>query len=664
MSDHWKSLANQFGIPGPADPPQTEKPAERIASPDVSSTAPAEPQAPPSYKPPQSAAAGQQATRPIDSRPVDSRPTRARSSMWGDDSDADAPVIEADKPASVDAAVVSRDLPAPVKAAAPQAEQSPRRHPDPLEAIVSVDRGPTVPGFDVPEDRSPGAVKVPVRRSAWDALIGTLGIKTSSEAAAEKAAKPVAPPEKPVSEQREPGFRDGHRRDRDAGGQRREQPVGSLPGESPAVGQPAFSRDEIRDEDVEIGGFGAGLIDVGQPVSASAGAESRPESDEDRPRGRGRRGGSRRRGRGGDRDTEAAPKADAEIDWELDPVEDDLDAPPALARSADSDSPRDSVSSADGEESEFRGRPRRSRRRGQRQTLSVEDVESGLVGAASEASRTPAPRDDDSATDRPRRRDESAGRDRGPRSERSESTRGEGSRGDGSRGELGRSEAGRRDTVRGDASRGDSGRPDRGPRPPRSRADEPVTKSVPRAEPRRPESVRGDDDFVDFDDDDADGFGSGLSAEAKPVVGEGDEPRSRPRRRRGRRGRGGAVREDRVEVEGSAELIDASDEVVELPAFDDDLEDDDEAERLRRRSRTGRARAGRREPGDRETTAVDREPESAPRGTDFVADPKSRNVPTWLDTVSLLVDSNIQRRSAGGGGGNRSQGNQGRGGRR
>lgn len=120
-----------------------------------------------------------------------------------------------------------------------------------------------------------------------------------------------------------------------------------------------------------------------------------------------------------------------------------------------------------------------------------------------------------------------------------------------------------------------------------------------------------------------------------------------------------------MEVEGSAELIDASDEVVELSAFDDDLEDDDQAERLRRRSRTGRSRAGLREPGDRETATVDREPESTSRGTDFVADPKSRNVPTWLDTVSLLVDSNIQRRSSsGGGGGNRNQGNQGRGGRR
>jgi len=649
MSDHWKSLANQFGIPGPADPPETEKPAERTALPDASSAASAGVQVPPSYMPPQAASAGQPATQPVESRPVESRLARARSSMWGDDSDAEVPVIAADKPAGKAAPPQAQQSP-------PRSEQPPRRQPDPLEAIVSVEREPTVPGFEIPEDQSPGAVKVPVRRSAWDALIGTLGIKTSSEAAVQKAAKPVAPPEKPVLEQREPGFRDGRGRDRDAGGQRRERPEGDRPSESPAVRQPAFSRDDA----VELSGFGAGLIDTDRPVGTTAGAELRPESEEDRPRGRGRRGGSRRRGRGGDRDIETAPTADAEIDWEIDSVEDDLDAEPAPARAADSPSPRDSVAPADDEESEFRGRPRRSRRRGQRQTLSVEDVESGRTGAVAGSPRTPPARDDDSVADRPRRRDESAGRDRGLRPERSEPTRGEGSRG-----EPVRSETGRRDSVRGDASRGDSGRPDRGPRPPRSRADEPATRSAPRAEARRPESARGDDDFIEFDDEDADGFGSGLNAEVKPVAGEDDEPRTRPRRRRGRRGRGGAVREDRVEVEGSAELIDASDEVVELPAFDDDLEDDDEAERLRRRSRSGRSRAGRREPGDRETETDDREPESVPRGSDFVADPKTRVVPTWLDTISLLVDSNIQRRSSGGGGGgSRNQGNQGRGGRR
>jgi hypothetical protein len=105
--------------------------------------------------------------------------------------------------------------------------------------------------------------------------------------------------------------------------------------------------------------------------------------------------------------------------------------------------------------------------------------------------------------------------------------------------------------------------------------------------------------------------------------------------------------------------------VIDAPPFDDDLEDDDEADRLRRRSRGGRSRGGRRPSGDREPLPGDRESEPAPRAVDFVADPKARSVPTWLETVSLLVDSNIQRRSSGGGGGgNRNQGNQGRGGRR
>jgi hypothetical protein len=122
-------------------------------------------------------------------------------------------------------------------------------------------------------------------------------------------------------------------------------------------------------------------------------------------------------------------------------------------------------------------------------------------------------------------------------------------------------------------------------------------------------------------------------------------------------------------VEGGAELIDAPDDLLEAPsAFDDDLEDDVEAERLRRRTRGGRTRGSRRSGGEREPEAVDRDLESAPRATDFGGDAKSRNVPTWLDTISLLVDANIQRRSSGGGNRNQgsqgSQNNQGRGGRR
>jgi len=693
MSDHWKSLANQFGIPGPADPPEIEKHVERAPVPAASQPSVAVPSAPPVYKPPQPIAAAPPAAPTP--RPVDDRSARKRSSMWGDDSEGESPQIETPKVAGT-AAPAYQSSPAPTvtpvaapRAIAPQptapqvaaprsasqreehrpaptpprTEQPSRRHLDPLEAIVSVDREPTVPGFDVPEDRSPGAVKVPVRRSAWDTLIGTLGIRTSSDPVAEKPAKPAPEPEKPVAETREPDLRQPRGRDRDAGSQRREQP--------------AFSREEPRDEEVSSG-FGAGLIDSDKPSPRSGGAEPRPESDEDRPRGRGRRGGSRRRGRGGDRDIEPAAESKGatdivDIDWELDAGDDDLDAPIGETRSPGIDPEPQPRLGSDDEDGEFRGRPRRSRRRGQRQMLSVEDVESGLVAGQSDTSRAPSPRNADSPADRPRRREETGGRERGPRSETGRSETG---RSESTRSETGRGESARAETPRGEGSRGDSpgrdgGRPDRAPRPPRGRAEEPATRSAPRSEARRPESVRGDDDFVEFDDDDADGFGSGLLAEAKPVADEGDEPRARPRRRRGRRGRGGSAREDRPEVEGSAELIAAPDEVLEVPAFDDDLEDDDEADRLRRRSRGGRSRAGRRPVGDRETEPVDRETEPAPRGVDFVADPKSRSVPTWLDTVSLLVDSNIQRRSSGGGGGsgggNRNQGNQGnqgRGGRR
>lgn len=674
MSDHWKSLANQFGIPGPADPPETQKHVDRAPSSAASESSSVGSPTPPAPKsPPITAAESLPA-------PTDGRPARKRSSMWGDDSDGDSAPVEptkVDSPPAIQAqSTAPRQEPRP-EPLPPRQEQPQRRQPDPLEAIVSVDREPTVPGFDVPEDRSPGAVKVPVRRSAWDALIGTLGIKTSSEAAAEKAAKPAQLPEKPpqsfekpAAEQREPGFRegrgrdrDGGGRDRDGGGQRREQPAGGRSAENPSVRQPSFSRDQTPDDVLEPSGFGAGLIDD-KPSSRPTSGEPTSDADEDRPRGRGRRGGSRRRGRGAERDVEVTGKSevDADIDWELDSDDEDLDAPVSQTRSPDFESAPKPPVSADEEDGEFRGRPRRSRRRGQRQMLSVDDVESGRVAGPSDTTRAPSPRADDSAADRPRRRDEQGGRDRGPRVESSRDAvpRTETPRGEGSRSESPRGESGRRD-----GGRPDGGRPDRGPRPPRGRAEETGARTVPRSDARRPESVRGDDDFVEFDDDEADGFGSGLVGEAKPVAGEGDEPRPRPRRRRGRRGRGGAAREDRTEVEGSAELIDASDEVVELPAFDDDLEDDDEAERLRRRSRGGRSRGGRREPADRDTVPGEREPDPAPRGGDFAAEPKSRNVPTWLETVSLLVDSNIQRRSSGGGGGgNRNQANQGRGGRR
>jgi len=600
--------------------------------------------------------------------------------MWGDDADAvsDIPSPEPVKPVAATPSVSE-----------PTTRLVPPRPVDPLSAIVSIDRGPTVPGFDLPEDQSPGAPKVPVRRSAWDALIGTLGIKTSAEAAAEKAAKVAPPVQHPAPVAREPESRESSSRERVG----RDAPGRDLPGKE-SVGRDsrerrpsgrhaesgrrseaiehrgpqatAPSRDESREHEPVSSGFGAGLIDNDDSASRTRASgvvrsEGDLDADDDRPRGRGRRGGSRRRGRGagGEREASATPQAGS--DWELDPLDDDDDQSATSELVQPLESPRDRARPAAeplDDSTDSADRPRRSRRRGQRQMLSIEDVEQGQPSGGGEpAGRPAAGRGEPPASDRPRRRDESSPRERQPRAERVEG-------------------------ERSDSSRSESARPERAPRSGRDRHEESSLPSAARAGQRRPEprraestraestraeSSRADDDFVEFDDDDTgSGFGSGLGPEAKsPVSGEEDEPRTRPRRRRGRRGRGGAPREDRPGVESAGEGDDEPEAVMDLPSFDDDLEDDDEAERLRRRSRSGRSRTGRRDPvaGD-VGVGKPHDPDAAPRGADFPIDAKARNVPTWLDTVGLLVDSNIQRRNTNGGGGQRGAGPQGRGGRR
>lgn len=582
--------------------------------------------------------------------------------MWGDESDSDSPQVDpmptltaskpVDKPATIKdfgspiptAAFADTRPPAPPTAS--RSETIPRRTPDPLEAIVAVDREPPVPGFDVPEDRSPGAAKTPQRRSAWDALISTLGIRTSSDAVGDAIEKPAAPEktsvEKVAPQPRAAEPRDDRGRDRDDRGRRKDQRD--------------YVRDEPSDEGVD-GGFGAGLLESNEPARRTAPGGDEPEATEtDRPRGRGRRGGSRRRGRGRDSEAVAKPQSESDIDWELSDIDDEIGAAMPQARATDADLNDQPVSPGDDDRDEFEGRPRRSRRRGQRQMLSVDDLESGRTGST-DFGRTASARGADETTDRPRRREEGRREESvsNDRNRRMETARGESSKSENARSV---------DSPRGESGRREGGRPERGQRPPRPRADEAYPRAVARSEGSRSESVRGDDDFIDFEDD-VEGFGSGLLADPKPPAGEGDEPRPR-RRRRGRRGRGGAPREERPEIEGGAELIDAPDDLLEAPsAFDDDLEDDVEADRLRRRTRGGRSRGGRRSGGEREPAAVDRDADPAPRATEFGGEAKSRNVPTWLDTVSLLVDANIQRRAAAGGNRNQgSQNNQGRGGRR
>src|SRR5690606_34031954 len=143
----------------------------------------------------------------------------------------------------------------------PSEQPAAARPSDTLGEMSVVKREPPVPGFDVPESRSPERPEAPVKRSAWDTLISTLGIKPAAEP---EGQRPRA--EAPAPERQKPA------------------PV----------------------ETADFGGFGAGLVDSGNSprrseAAASAGRVDEPsrrrdepagdrEADDDRPRGRGRRG--------------------------------------------------------------------------------------------------------------------------------------------------------------------------------------------------------------------------------------------------------------------------------------------------------------------------------------------------------------------------------------
>lgn len=140
MSDNWKNLLSQFGIPGPADPPETEKSRSETYSP-----------AEPTPEPRQESQYAPQA--PADRAAENQRTTshRRRSSMWGDESESES------------GSAVKGTAPLPV---------------DPLRELSEIRSEPTVPGFDAP--RHSDEPKSPPRRSAWDTLISTLGIKSSA----------------------------------------------------------------------------------------------------------------------------------------------------------------------------------------------------------------------------------------------------------------------------------------------------------------------------------------------------------------------------------------------------------------------------------------------------------------------------------------------------
>ncbi|MGV3483146.1 MAG: hypothetical protein ACO1RT_01870, partial [Planctomycetaceae bacterium] len=588
---------------------------------------------------------------------------------------------------------------------------------------------PVVPGFVVPEPAAPE--KPPAKRSAWDSLIGSLGIKTAAEPdagddieparsgstpAAEKestssrgfanepSARDRAPKESRRADTPRRGFGSGlvddtedvawpssvpHERSperderspergssarsqepRSAEPKRREEPsaprtepaarrdsVGresrsSEPRESrfgepraarssePRSGEPRSSESRgseprssapRRGDAARPRGFGDGLLDWDTPddvfVSDEEGAgdassptardsaasdsrrgpQDRSRSDEDRPRGRGRRGGARNRGRGSEpAETPARIAGDEDvIGWhdEIDDADESLESvdQPARRDRGRGDRPRGEVNPQD-------RRPR------------------GGEPLSAEAPRSDRGRDG-GRRDEPRREDRS---DEEPGGE----TRRRGRRGQ--RQQMG---APATSELRDAPSRG--------------RRDQPA---------RTPELGFGDedDDLI-------------IDELASPVSDESDVPAEesvgRPRRRRGRRGRGGSgadrgasdrVAPERKEPSARGALDEpafASElDAIEAVELDDDHEDDDEVERIRRGRRRGRDRG---DSGPRSEASFDAAPMAA-GAQDEIQAPKHRNVPTWLDTINLLVDSNIERHRRTGP--PRSQ--QGRGGRR
>ena len=228
----------------------------------------------------------------------------------------------------------------------------------------------------------------------------------------------------------------------------------------------------------------------------------------------------------------------------------------------------------------------------------------------------------------------------------------------------------------------------------------------------RPDDVSEiDDDLVD-EDEDLTVARRRTETSRGGAEDEADDAARGRSRRRGRRGRGGRGRGEREEA-GDAETAgprarrpsrdedDDSADLVSRPGrperpegddddlpfgesiFDDDHEDDEEVEVIRRgRRRRSRSRRGRDEPADvvddevsagdrprarQRDSARNREDDNEARGRRGAEAPdaddesaRRKGVPTWLETVSILVDANLENRKKGGRGGT----SRGRGGRR
>jgi hypothetical protein len=372
--------------------------------------------------------------------------------------------------------------------------------------------------------------------------------------------------------------------------------------------------DDLIDDDVEL--------DLDAPVSevARPTASPRERDDADRPRGRGRRGGSRNRGRGDSRSEETAETvSDDVIGWKNEVTEEDSER--ARVQSPRSDAGRgDSARELGPRRDDGRENPRGGRGREPRRDSSPRDEARREPSPAREGQRREPARDEvrrepirDEA-----RRDAPAG-ELPRRQERPEgSTPAEGGRRSGRRGQRQQMSS---ESVNPRVSREDT--------------------------PRLPDA---DLDYDDLMHEELPAPSTGAPSDS------GDGP-TRPRRRRGRRGRGGSAststtsdrdageRTNPVEEIGFADVGFASElspDAIDSVELNDDLEDDVEAERVRRGRRRGR---GRGEPRERTESAgeVDSMPQDGSVPEESVSVSKNRGIPTWLDTVSLLVEPNIER---------------------
>ncbi|MCM2370467.1 hypothetical protein [Aporhodopirellula aestuarii] len=358
----------------------------------------------------------------------------------------------------------------------------------------------------------------------------------------------------------------------------------------------------------------------------------------------------------------------------------------------DDKSKADSPSRGNRDDSPREAQPPRGRgRRGQRQRMSEDDLAGMSVGESTSSGpsreQDTAPADNDSRSRSRGRSRRGGGRDE----ENTSEERGRGGRGR-SRDrddDFGvtvvakeSSETPERDSDTTESPR--RSRRGRGRGRGDSRRGERESSTQPAARTREP--VLDDEDDSDvgfaadlFDDldsvDTSDDFGVESGAARSSSRGDSDDedgPRAGRRSRRGgrRRGRRGAGSAESGDTETAARASKPSDELPRS-AFDDDLEDDDEIETIRRGQtaaessdrgrkdddsgqdrprRGGRGRGRDRDSRDRDSRDRDSRSDVSAAGQDF---------PTWHTIVNAMVDKNLSGRRGGGGGGPRGGGSSG-----